>query len=591
MHPASAGRARWRAMAAGLLLCAAPACARGDAAARPAGGGMSTRAADAAIRRAMADPAQWAGYGRDYSNQRWSPLTQINTGNVASLAPAWVYHTGIVNAFETSPVVVDGTMYLSTQRNHVVALDASSGRKKWEYTHPYATTVDCCGPINRGVAVYGGRVFMGTVDARLVALDAGTGRKLWQVQVGDNQKGYHITSAPLAAEGLVVTGISCGEQGGRCYVTAYDAATGKLAWRWYTVPSPEQGGWWGKWKTTDPFGTPIPRDIEQEKRDSAKYPNAWLTGGAPMWHTPAYEPETGLLFMNVGNPAPDLDGTVRPGDNLYTDCIVAVELKTGRLRWYQQLVPHDQWDYDPASPVVLVDVKDTRGRTVPAVAEAGKTAWVYVLDRRTGAPIRRSEAFAPQQNMWTVPTEEGVVIAPATLGGSDWSPPAFDPRTGYLYVVANYFPQLYKQKHEPLQAPAVWWGGSVTAPPAGQYGLFNAIDLNTGRIVWQHRLEKPTIGGAVATAGGVVFTGTSDRKFIAFDSRTGQPLWQATAGAGVNAPPITYQVGGTQYVAVAAGGNLPLNSPRGDEVLVFKLGSKPASGAIPTRDPTPNGGG
>jgi PQQ-dependent dehydrogenase (methanol/ethanol family) len=374
-------------------------------------------------------------------------------------------------------------------------------------------------------------------------------------------------------------------------VTAYDAATGRQVWRWYTVPSPEQGGWWGTWKTTDPFGTRIPRDIAQEKRDSAAHADAWMTGGAPMWHTPAYDPATGLLFMNVGNPSPDLDGTMRPGDNLYSCSIVAVEARTGKLRWYQQLVPHDQWDYDPASPVVLVDVRDASGRTVPAVAEAGKTAWVYVLDRRNGAPIRRSEAFAPQQNMWTVPTEKGVVIAPATLGGSDWSPPAFDPRSGLLYVVGNYFPQLYKQKHEPLQAPAVWWGGSVTAPPSGQYGIFSAVDLNTGRIVWQHRLDQPDIGGAVVTAGGVVFTGTSDRKVMAFDARNGTVLWSYAAGAGVNAPPVTYQVGGTQYVAIAAGGNLPLNSPRGDQLIAFKLGSAPVPGPVAPVDSTPKGGG
>jgi glucose dehydrogenase len=214
-----------------------------------------------------------------------------------------------------------------------------------------------------------------------------------------------------------------------------------------------------------------------------------------------------------------------------------------------------------------------------------------VLDRRTGAPIRRSEAFAPQRNMWTVPTEQGVVIAPATLGGSDWSPPAFDPRSGLLYVVGNYFPQLYKQKHEPLQAPAVWWGGSVTAPPQGQFGTFSAVDLNTGRIVWQHRLDKPTISGAVVTAGGVVFTGTSDLKLLAFDARTGAVLWTGQAAAGVNAPPITYQVGGTQYVAVAAGGNLPLNSPRGDEVLAFKLSAAPVPGRVAPADSSPKGGG
>jgi glucose dehydrogenase len=297
-----------------------------------------------------------------------------------------------------------------------------------------------------------------------------------------------------------------------------------------------------------------------------------MHGGGPAWHAPAVDTAMGLLFVNVGNAAPDLDGSVRPGDNLYTCSIVALELATGKLKWFFQEVAHDRWDYDAASPVVLVDVPDSSGKVVHAVAEAGKTGWVYVLDRATGKPIRRSDAFAPQENMWTAPTEQGVLINPATLGGSDWSPPSFSPRTGYLYVNGNYYPQLYKLKHEELQAPAQYWGGTVVSPPPGRdYSLFSAVDLKTGHIAWQKRFDRADISGSMVTAGDVVFTGDAQKHFTAFDARSGAQLWQYDASAGVNAPPVSYAVKGVQYVAVAAGGNMPLNSPRGDEVLVFNL--------------------
>ncbi|CAN5882328.1 methanol/ethanol family PQQ-dependent dehydrogenase [soil metagenome] len=536
----------------------------------------ATPAADRAIRTAMADGASWPSYGRDYTNQRYSSLAQVDTTNVSRLALAWDFRNGIVSGYETSPIVVDGTMFISTPRNHVVALDAATGAKKWEYAHQYATTIDCCGPINRGVAVYGGRVFMGTVDARLVALDAATGRKLWDVKVGDNELGYHITSAPVAVAGLVITGISCGEQGGRCYVTAYDAADGHQRWRFYTIPSPAEGGWWGKWKTTDPFGMPLGRDIAREHADSAKHADSWKNGGAPMWHAPAVDTALKLVYLNVGNAAPDEDGSVRPGDNLYSCSLVAVDLATGKLRWYFQFMPHDLWDYDAAAPIVLVDLPDSTGAIVPAAVQPGKTGWVYVVDRRTGAPIRRSEAFVPQEHFLEKPTREGVMISPSTLGGSDWSPPAYNPTLGYLFVNGNYFPQLYKLKSEQLERPAQYWGGTVLSPTGKDYGLYSAVDLRTGKIAWQHRTTRAMISGSLATAGGLTFTGLTDRHFVAFNARSGALLWDYRTKAGVNAPPITYAIKGRQYVAVAAGGNLPLNSTRGDDLLVFALDSTPA---------------
>lgn len=519
----------------------------------------------------MADSSSWPSYGRDYSNQRYSPLSQINTGNVGGLTLAWHYGTGIPLAFEASPVVIGNVMYVSTPLNHVVALDAKTGRKLWEYAESLGTTVHCCGPVNRGVALYGGRVYMGTLDARLVALDAKTGVKLWGMRVADNERGYAVDAAPVAADGKVIVGVSGAEYGIRGKVTAYDAATGGEVWRFYTIPSPEEGGWWGKWRATDPFGVPLHRDLAREKADSAKYADAWKVGGGSMWQAPAIDRELGLVIFAVGNPSPDLDGSVRPGDNLHTNSIVAVELGSGKLRWSFQELPHDVWDLDAASPVVLVDVPGPDGKTIPAVAQAGKTGWVYLLERATGRPIRRSEPFVPQENLFAQPTAAGVRMLPGANGGSEWSAPAYSPETGYLYVLGLHQPMYYKIKTQPLQPPALWLGGAFVSTGEQQYGLFSAVDLATGKIAWQNRVKDPMIGGALATRGGLVFTGTKDKRFLAFDARSGRQLWSYTANAGVNAPPITYAVDGQQFVAVAAGGNYQINAPRGDQVLVFAL--------------------
>jgi PQQ-dependent dehydrogenase (methanol/ethanol family) len=535
---------------------------------------IDVAAADRAQRDAMARHANWADYGRDQTNQRWSPLAQITTANVDSLAPAWIHHSGIPHASETGPIVADGVMYFTTALNHVFAVDAETGRTRWEYAYDYQgrTVVDCCSTNNKGVALYGGRLFMATLDARLVAIDASNGKELWRVQVGDNDLGYHMTGAPIVVSGRVITGVSGGEQGCRCYVDAYDASTGRRLWRFYTIPSPDEGGWWGTWRTHDEWGMSFNRDIAKEKADSAKYADAWRHGGGPMWHHPAYDPALGLLFLNIGNAAPDNDGEVRPGDNLYTSSIVALDVKTGKLKWYYQEVSHDVWDYDATTPPVLVDVPDASGRTVHAVAEAGKDGFVYVLDRATGKPIRKSAPFTTLLNYMARPdTAHPQLVNPGTLGGSDWSPTAYSPQTGYLYVDANYLPMMYWTTHEELKPPAQWWGGTVAAQPTGTYGMVVAVDLATGRIAWQTRLAKPVISGLLATAGGLVFTGLSDKQVVALDARTGRELWRFHGDAGFNAPPISYEVHGVQYVAIAGTGIQTLNTPRGDEMVAFAL--------------------
>lgn len=560
-------------LAVGLLAC------RASPAARPA-----AAQDDDVMRRAMADGSSWPSYGRDYSNQRYSPLSQITPVNIKDLKPAWHYATGIRQPFEASPVVVNDIMYVSTPLNHVIALGAKSGRKLWEHAESLGTTIHCCGPVNRGVAVYAGRVYTGTLDGRLVALDARTGAKIWDVRIADNERGYAVDAAPVAADGKVIVGLSGAEYGIRGRVSAYDAATGAEVWHFFTIPSPEEGGWWGKWSATDPFGVPLHRDLVKERADSARYAETWRVGGGSVWQAPAIDAALGLVIFAVGNPSPDLDGSVRPGDNLHTNSIVALDLASGRLKWSFQELPHDVWDLDAASPVVLVDLPGPGGKPVAAVAQAGKTGWVYVLERATGRPIRRSEAFVPQENLFAQPTASGVRMLPGANGGSEWSAPAYSPETGYLYVLGLHQPMYYKTKYQRLQPPALWLGGIFVATGEPQYGLFSAVDLSTGTIAWQRRVTDPMIGGALATAGGVVFTGTKDQRFVAFDATSGRELWSYHAPAGVNAPPITYAVDGQQYVAVAAGGNYQINAPRGDHVLAFALAvgaQKPAAQAGP----------
>jgi alcohol dehydrogenase (cytochrome c) len=548
----------------------------GEDRSRTAGDGSGDRdgasaEADSALLGAMADSADWPSYGRDYSNRRFSPLTQISPANAQQLKLAWRYKTGIPHSFEATPVVIDGTMYVSTPLNHVVALDAATGAKKWEYAHQFSTTVHCCGPVNRGVAVYDGRVYMGTLDAKLVALDARDGKKVWEHQIADNTKGYALNGPIIAVDGKVLVGASGGEYGIRGFIEARDAEDGKQVWRWHSIPSPEEGGWWGKWRETDPFGVKLNRNIQREKADSAKTADAWQRGGGGVWQAPAIDLERRLVVFTTGNPSPDLDGSVRPGDNLYTNSIVALDFRTGKLRWFYQQIPHDVWDLDVASPAVLVETADSAGQPVAAVAQAGKTGWVDMMYRENGQPLRRSQAFVPQANMFALPTPKGTRMLPGANGGSEWSPPAFSPETGYLYVLGMHQPMNYKVKSEPFRPPAMWLGGAFVATGEPQYGLFSAVDLKTGKIAWQKRVKDPMIGGAVVTAGGVVFTGTKDRQFLAFDAKSGRQLWSYQANGGVNGPPVSYAVAGRQYVAVPAGGNFQINAPRSDELLAFAL--------------------
>jgi PQQ-dependent dehydrogenase (methanol/ethanol family) len=522
--------------------------------------------------------SNWTTYGGNDWNQRWSTLAQINASNVSRLVPRMMYQTGTsrLGSFETTPIVVDGTMYVTTPYSEaVIAYDLRAKKELWRQEPKIGTTIVCCGPVNRGVAIAEGHVFVGTLDARLLAFDSRTGDERWNVEVADPSFGYSITMAPLVVGKNVVVGVSGGEYGIRGHLTAYDIATGKQAWRWYSIPAPKgdptydekaPNGWWGTW-ATKAEDADLHRDIAREKADSAKYADAWKTGGGGVWTTPSYDKESNTIFATVGNPSPDLDGSVRPGDNLFTDAIVAIDAATGKTRWYYQTVPHDVWDLDATSPSVVMMLD---GKKV--VVHAGKTGWVYIVDAATGKLVRKSQNFVPHENMFALPTAEGTRMLPGANGGSEWSPISINPKLGYAFVAGLHQPMNYKTNTAPWEKGRLWLGSAFVAIPGEeQYGLFSAVNLKTGKIAWQNKVPQPMMGGSLSTAGGLTFTGEGNGNFNAYDSKSGKLLWQFNGGAGCNGTPMSFEQDGEQYIAIACGGNFQLSYPLGDAVLIFGL--------------------
>lgn len=582
--------------------------------AAPAGAEPVTRER---LKAARADPSNWLTHGRDYASQRFSPLDQINTRSVKGLVPRWIYQTGVSATFQTTPLVADGVMYLSAPFSHVIAVDAETGRELWRYEHKRNREKLCCGPANRGVALGEGLVFVATVDARLVALDAATGRVAWDVALAEGgdavatedkrargegntlsdrtitgSTGVGAAAAPLFFDGMVFAGITgvgyglhldaarpgmplgavigvAGRYGRPGFIAAYDAKTGTKVWQFDTT----QQGWEGEFRETTPDGLKLPRDIAAEKAAAARFADAWRFGGGSVWHAPAVDTERGLIFFGIGNPSPQSIDDTRPGDNLYTSSLVAVEAKTGKLVWHYQQIPHDLWGYDVASPPALFDVA-IDGATVPAVGQASKLGWYYVHDRRDGRLLFKSEAFVPQANLFARPTPEGVEIAPGAGGGSNWSPTAIDEQRGLAYVAAMHLPMRYVIREIPADGdkPAIKTSAFETIDGGETWGTLTAIDLNaSGKIAWQQKTGDPLLGGVLATAGGLVFTGEGKGDLSAFDAGSGARLWSFNCGAGVNAPPVTYAVGGQQFIAVAAGGNQLFGFRQGGAVIAFGL--------------------
>ncbi len=506
-----------------------------------------------------------------YAQTRYHPASQINTGNVAKLRPAFQFQTEVLESMETAPIVVDGVMYITTSYNHVYALDATTGKEFWHYKHKQGpVTTYCCGPNNRGVAILGDRVYMGTLDAKLVALDAKTGKPVWSTQIADPEEGYSETMAPVAVNGKILIGTNGGEYGIRGFVKAYDANDGKLLWTFHTIP---EKGHEGVWAVNDATGRDMHRDIAAEKAQLASQGSDFFkTLGGGVWMAPAVDLETSTAFFVVGNPSPDLYGKERPGDNLYTDSIVAVDLNTGAYKWHYQYIAHDVWDLDAVSPVILTEAKGKDGKMRKVAIHGGKTGHIYVHDRATGELIRYSDAMVPQENMWVLPTPNGARMLPGANGGVEWSPMAIHPKLRLAYAANLHQPMTYHVEESKYPGGKLWLGGAFkTIAAEKQWGRLAAVNLDTGKIAWQFDTEQPLIGGVLATAGDLVFNGEGNGLFRAFHAKTGKKLWEYQAGAGVNAPAVSYMVGGKQYVAVAAGGNTQLDFKRGNSVIVFSL--------------------
>ncbi|WP_275269886.1 pyrroloquinoline quinone-dependent dehydrogenase [Limnobacter sp. P1] len=562
---------------------------------------------------------EWPVFGGNWDHQRHSPSTQITPGNVGQLDLAWEFDTGVSSSFQATPIVVNGIMFVSLPFNHVVALKADTGKLLWRYTHDRIKDRPmCCGPANRGVAVSDGKVFMGTVDSRLLALDARTGQKLWDIDVTKGEQGVQedaatlgsqldtqggklevsgasgagINMAPMVFDGKVIVGITgvgyglhldspdpdaplgavvgiAGNYGRRGFMAAYDVNTGAMAWKFDTVPDQ---GWEGKFTKATFDGVVLPRNIEEEKAKAAQYPDAWKFGGGSAWSTPAIDRDNGILYFGTGNPSPQMEGSSRPGDNLYTASLVALDVRTGKLKWFYQQVPHDMWGYDVASPPVLFTTRH-EGKAVKAVGQAGKTGWFYVHNRITGELLFKSEAFVPQHNMFTLPTEQGNVIYPGVIGGSNWSPVSVDEQRRMVFIAGIHWPVKY-QLHE-LKAkgnkPALKYSSMSPIEDGEKYGLLSAIHLDTGKLVWQHKVNAPLIGGVLSTQTGLVFSGEGSGEFFALDSSTGKRVWQHNNSAGVNAPPIAYEVSGKQFLAVAVGGNKLFGFKQGQTIKAWAL--------------------
>ena len=505
----------------------------------------------------------------NYAQTRFHPAKQIDRDNVKNLHVAWIFQTDVKESLETSPIVVDGVMYVTTSFSHVYALDAKTGAQLWHYNHKMGPiTTYCCGPNNRGVQVLGDLVYVATLDSKLVALNAKTGDVVWTTDIADPELGYSETMAPTVIKDKVLIGTNGGEYGIRGFLKAYDAKTGKLLWTFNTIPENSVG----VWATKDATGRDMHRDIQAEKDQLAKTGDPYAKLGGGVWQNPSVDLATNRIYFVVGNPSPDLDGASRPGDNLYTDSLVSLDLDSGKYVCHFQYIAHDVWDLDAVSPTVLVDVKDKNGKTIPGVIHAGKTGHIYVNDRKDCSLIRFSEAMVPQENMWTLPTKEGARMLPGANGGVEWSPIATDPGQGLAYAINLHQPMTYHVDSSPYPNGKLWLGGAFKVIPSEkQGGNITAVNYNTGKIKWQVKTPQPMIGGILATAGGLVFTGEGNGKFAAYNSSNGKELWSFHAGAGVNAPPSTYMLGRKQYIVVGAGGNTQVDFHRGNNIIAFSL--------------------
>lgn len=564
---------------------------------------------DSRLANAAAEPGNWLTFGHDYTNQRYSGLSQVNRTNVTRLKPRWTFHSGAKGPFQAQPLVADGIMYLTLPGNHVVALDAANGSERWRYEHLGRHAAIQGSPANRGAALGYGKVFEATNDGRLIALDATTGELAWeriiaapaageldgltpaaQAHLQRNIDKLPAKMPPLVYRGKVIVGVTSAGYGiyynlgvktrvgpapprehflgQRGYVAAFDAASGEELWRWHTTRAEH---WEGPFSATTRMGEALGRDVASERVAAETSGDNWRVGGSSTWSTPSLDPALGLLFVGTGNASPNDVPSLRPGDNLYASSLVALDVETGEVRWHYQQVPQDVWGYDVASASILFEV-DVDGATVPAVGVAGKTGWFYVHDRRTGELLFRSEPLVPQRNLFVRPTIDGVLISPGSFGGVSWSPGSFDPSSGLAYFGAIHRPTLLTRRYAQEANGRVAYTATDIASKEPSWGTLSAVDTRAGgRLRWQVKTPQPLLGGVLATAGGLVFVGEGGGTFAAFDAASGERLWGHNVAAGVNAPPVSYQVGETQFIAVAAGGSRFFGFPPGDILTAYAL--------------------
>ncbi len=476
------------------------------------------------------DIKQFLHTNGNYDQTRYYLGKQINTGNVTKLRPAWIFQMDVKESLETTPIIVGDVMYVTTSFDHVYALNAKTGEQYWHYKHKMGPiTTYCCGPNNRGAAVYDDKVYIATLDAKLVALDAKTGSLVWETEIADPEDGYSETMAPTAVNGKIIIGTNGGEYGIRGFIRAYDAKTGKQVWNFNTTPENSVG----VWATKDATGKDLHRDIEAEKAQLAKTGDPYKTLGGGVWQNPAVDLKLNRIFFVVGNPSPDLDGSLRPGDNLYTDSLVSLDLDTGKYVCHLQYIPHDVWDFDSVSPPILVDVKDKDGKVIPGVIHAGKTGFVYVHDRKDCSLIRFSDPMVAQENMWTLPTAEGARMLPGANGGVEWSPMAVNPKLALTYAVNLHQPMTYQVQSSPYPDGKLWLGGAFKViPTEASFGNVTAVNYDTGKIKWQVKTPEPMMGGPLTTAGDLVFAGEANGWFRAYNAESGKVLWSFQCGAG-----------------------------------------------------------
>jgi alcohol dehydrogenase (cytochrome c) len=529
----------------------------------------SAQTADQLVKGA-ADTSNVLNYGMGYNLQRFSPLTQITRDNAKNLVPVWNYSFADDRSEESQPLIYQGVLYVTTH-NATMAIDARTGKQIWKTKIDYPAEtprIVCCGIINRGAALFDGKLFRTTLDANVVALDAKTGKELWRQKAADIKEGYSMTVAPLVADGVVLTGISGAEFGTRGFIDGWDPATGKHLWRTHTVPSPDEPGG-DTWKG-----------------------DTWKLGGGSTWITGSYDPELNTVYWGVGNPGP-FNAAVRPGDNLFTCSVLALDPKTGKIKWNYQFSPNNPFDYDSVAEMVLADLT-VEGKPTKVLMDANRNGFFYVLDRTNGKLLSANPYVKvnwasgidmatgkPIETDVTRDAREGkkVTVYPSILGGKNWEPMSYNPQTGFAYANTLVFGGHYKTEPATYKAGEWYLGMDLTDLwewGDGPRGQLKAIDPLTGKTKWEQPSDIPRFSGVLSTAGGVVFSGQLTGEFEAFDADTGKKLWQFQTGSGIEGQPVTWQQDGVQYVAVASGYGGVYSLFSGDE----RLANVPAGGSL-----------